>query len=185
MHEISLGYTIKDYLSGEEIEATTYEDIRQAITQMLVERKGFPEKNIQSKVRIDYEIEGRQQKSTVDLTIFDNLQQAIMIVKFCAGSVETYVRETIAAARLLPHNPAKLALLTDSKQAILIQVADGKILEEKGYYSIPTWEEVLALAQQCPEYVLNENKKAIESRLLYAYSELACSSCSESECNLI
>ena len=183
MHEISLGYTITDYLSGEDIQATTYEDIRQAIARMLVERKGYPEENMQSKVAIHYDIEGSPHKAVVDLAIFDDLNQAIMIVKFCAGSVETYVRETVAAARLLPGGAAKLALVTDSKQALLLRVADGAILEEKGYYSIPTWQEVLSLARECPDYVLTEHKKTMESRILYAYSELGCS-CSESECGL-
>ncbi len=184
MHEISLGYTITDYLSGESIEATSYEDIRQAITQMLVERKGFPRENLQSKVYINYNIEGQNLSSCVDLVILDDSKQAVMIVMFCAGAVDTYIRQTVAAARLLPDKPAKLALATDSKQANLIRVADGTVLEEKGYYSIPTWEETLALSKQCPEYVLNDKKKAIESRILYAYTELGCSTCSESECGL-
>lgn len=183
MPEISLGYTIQDYLSGKGIEATTYEDFRQAIVQMLVERKGFPASNIKSKVCISIQIQGRDYNSCVDLAIYDDLNNALMIVQFCAGVVQTYLRQTLASARLLPDNPAKLALVTDTKQAILLKVVDGSILEDKGYYSIPTWREILDLAEDMPQYELTPQKKAIEERILYAYSELGCSTCSETECN--
>ena len=41
MHEVSLGGVIADYLTGEQLERTTYEDLRQALAKFLVEERGF------------------------------------------------------------------------------------------------------------------------------------------------
>src|SRR6056297_3196535 len=159
MHEISLGYTIQDYLSGQDIEATTYEDLRQAIVQMIIERKGYPKENIRSKIKIEFDIEGKGFSRSVDLVVYNHFQEPWLIVLFCAGEVETFIRETVAAARLLPDKPAKLALITDTNQALLIQVADAKILEKNPYHALPDWTRLQEIAGQSPEYELNEKKR--------------------------
>ena len=41
MHEVSLGQSIQDYLTGENLDMTTYEDLRQGLARLLVEEKGL------------------------------------------------------------------------------------------------------------------------------------------------
>ncbi len=183
MHEISLGYTIKDYLSGQDIEATTYEDLRQAITQMVIERKAYPKDNIQSKVKIEFDIEGRRFSRSVDLVVYGPTEEPLLVVLFCAGEVETFVRETVAAARLLPDKPAKLALITDTNQALLIRVFDAEVLEKNPYQAIPDWSRLKEIAGQVDQYELTDRKRQMEERILYAFSELSCS-CRDTSCFL-
>ncbi|MFP4630512.1 MAG: type I restriction enzyme HsdR N-terminal domain-containing protein [Desulfohalobiaceae bacterium] len=175
MHEISLGYSIQDYLSGEDVQATTYEDLRQAIAQMLVERKGYPKDRLKPKVRISFEVQSQSYQREVDLTVYSQEGTPLLILMFCAGEVETYIRECLAAARLHPHAPARLAVVTDTSQALLLRVSDGQLLRQTDYQAIPSWEELQQEAEQAGEYVLDEKKRAVEERIFYAFSEISCS----------
>ncbi|MFP4391471.1 MAG: type I restriction enzyme HsdR N-terminal domain-containing protein [Desulfohalobiaceae bacterium] len=175
MHEISLGYTIRDFLSGEDIQVTTYEDFRQAIARMLVERKGYPKQRLKSKVVISFQVQGQSYEREVDLTVYDQEGRALMILMFCAGEVETYIRECLAAARLHPHGPARLAVITDTNQALLLGVSDGELLNRTDYQAIPSWEDLQKEAARAGEYVLEEKKRQVEERIFYAFSELSCS----------
>ncbi len=183
MHEVSLGYTIKDYLSGQDLEATTYEDLRQAIVRMLVERKGYPANKLYSKVGIEFEIDNQRFLRKIDLVAYSDTGSPLLILLFCPGEVETYIRECLAAARLHPGQPAQLAVVTDTQNALILCVADGKTMDQVDYQAIPTWEMLESISAQCPAYTLTEKKKVIEERILYAYSELSCY-CSGSICPL-
>ncbi|ACV69713.1 type I restriction enzyme HsdR N-terminal domain-containing protein [Desulfohalobium retbaense] len=172
MHEISLGHTLTDYLSGQEIEATTYEDIRQAIVRMLVEDKGYPASNLQTKVRIAFVVDGQEFEHWVDTVVSDPSGAPLAVVAFCAGDVTSYVRETVAAARLLPQGPAPLALITDTQSAMCVCVGDGSVVYEGGYHALPHWQGLLDLLPSCPAVDLSEGKRAKEERLLYTFRSL-------------
>ena len=182
MHEVHLGYMIEDYLSGQDIEATTYEDIRQAIIKMLVEQKGYPKENLRPRTPITLTVDGRVYENSVDLVAVADSGEPLLVLMFCAGEVETYARQCVAAARLLPGGPARLAVVTDTRKALLLQVADGTQLEGSSYNALPDWNRLLGLAAQAPAYELDERKKAAEERLFYAFSELSCS-CSDDSCS--
>ena len=183
MHEISLGYTIKDYLTGEDIEATTYEDLRQAIVKMLVERKGYPKNNIKTKVEIKFDIDNKPYVTKVDIVVYDDDKKPLVVILFCAGEVETYVSECVSAARLLPDGPAKLGIVTDTKRAILVRVVDKEILQQKDYYAIPDWDTLIKICEKTPKFRMTPEKKRLEERKLYALSELKCV-CRDDTCKL-
>jgi hypothetical protein len=180
MHEVSLGYTIADYLSGASIEATTYEDLRQAIARMLVERKGYPADRLRSKVRVTFPVGGDRYTHIVDLVAYDDMDRPLVLILFCAGEVETYVREAIAAARLMEEGAPPLAVVTDTRSAILVSVGDKRHLEHRNYQALPDWDRLHELAGEVPTYELNEQRRIVEGRLLYALSELR--SCCGDEC---
>lgn len=54
MHETSLGSVLRDYLTGESIDETTYEEFRQALARLLVEEKGYPRERLRPKVPLNY-----------------------------------------------------------------------------------------------------------------------------------
>jgi hypothetical protein len=174
MHEASLGYSIQDYISGKDVEATTYEDLRQAIAKMLVEQKGYPKDRMHTKLPISFAIDGQTFSRSVDLVVYDDEDEPLMVVFFCAGEVETYVRECIAAARLLDPRPAKLAVATDTKQAVLLRVQDGERLDMRDYQALPEWRALLEMGRELQAYQPSEAKRKVEERLLYAFSELSC-----------
>jgi hypothetical protein len=171
MHEVSLGAAIRDYLTGEETPATTYEDIRQALARLLVEEKGFPKAALKAKIGIRFPIDGRDYTRMVDLAAYAPDGSPLMLVVFCSGEPGSYRRESLAAARLHPGAPAPLVLITDTKEAYLLETATGEELGH-GMRAVPAWDDLAALAAAHPARPPRPDQIDRERRILYAYSEL-------------
>lgn len=181
MHEISLGYTIRDYISGQEVEATTFEDLRQAIAKILVEEKGYPKDQIRSKVAINFEIDSKVFEQSVDLVVSDENGTPVLVVMFCFGDIMTFHRQTVSAARLIPNGPARLALITDTKKADLLCAGTGEVLRSSGYHALPVWADIEILMQECPLFDPTPDHLSMEQRIFYAFSEMSGGCCTD-EC---
>lgn len=177
MHDVSLGYSVEDYLTGEQVEATTYEDLRQALAKLLVVEKGWPKDQLAPRQGITFEVDGCFYTRLVDFIARDGQGDPVCLVDFCAGAVSTFVREALAAARIHETGPIPLAIITDTKDAQLVAVADGRVLGE-GMGALPRWEEVLALAKEHPLPPLTRERLQRERRICYAYSESRHGCCS-------
>lgn len=176
MHETSYGQTIRDYLSGEEIPETTYEEFRQALARLLVEERGYPRENLAAKVEIAYEIEGKEHSRALDLVASDDAGRPVLVVIFCSGKVGTFERETAVAGRLVPGGPAPLALATDTKDASLMIARNGEVLA-RGMGAIPHWEDLLELAAGHQPRPLTDEDRAKLTRIFHAYSGFLVDSC--------
>ncbi|MBU4192162.1 MAG: type I restriction enzyme HsdR N-terminal domain-containing protein [Proteobacteria bacterium] len=126
MHETSLGGTLRDYLSGEEIDETTFEEFRQALARLLVEEQGYPRERIRAKVKLTYCIDGEEYERPLDFVVYDEKDRPIFVVLFCAGNVGSFERETVCAARLVEGGPVPYALVTDTMNASLMDVRTGE-----------------------------------------------------------
>ncbi len=182
MHEESFGRTIEDYLTGESIEETSYEEFRQALARVLVEEKGYPKEALDSKTGVCFPIEDQDYTRMVDLVAYDPSGDPLMIIIFCSGSVGSYIRETLASARLFTPKPAPLALVTDTKEAVLLETASSHTLAEGGTRAIPSYEDALQLAKQAPVGPLDEETAKRERRILYTYSEFLSGGCCGAAC---
>ncbi|PIE68677.1 MAG: type I restriction endonuclease subunit R [Deltaproteobacteria bacterium] len=172
MHEISLHQTITDYVSGETIEDTTFEDLRQAIARILVEQRGYPKDQLRTKVSLAYAVDGQPFVKILDLIALDPLGHPVLLVMFCPGGLISYVRQYVAAARLFPQGPVPMLVVTDSKEAKLVRVRDGEVIRE-GFHAFPTWKELLDLAGTFPCERLDAERKEREERILYAMSNVS------------
>lgn len=181
MHDVSLGQTIRDYLTGEEIEQTTYEDLRQAMARLLVEEKGYPRERLRPRVGVCFPIEDKDYTRIVDLAAYDASGKPLLLLLFCPGAVSTYQREALAAARLFPEGPAPLIAVTDSKEALLLEVAGGTCLGQ-GLQAIPAWEQLHGQAAAAGVLELSPAKMEAERRILYAYSESLYDCCGGAAC---
>ena len=169
MHEVSLGQNIQDYLTEEELELTTYEDLRQGLARLLVEEKGYPKANLSPRVAIQFQVDDKPFSRNVDILVRDGQGRPALALLFCSGTPETYTREAVYAARLLPQGPAPLVIVTDSKDAKLLSAASGKVLAE-GFASIPSWEQLKNLLTEHPAPDLDPTRLAREQRVFYMYS---------------
>lgn len=221
MHEVSLGRTIRDYLTGEQVEQTTYEDLRQALARILVEEKGYPASSVRAKVGVHFPVTGSAGSAspassvgsvgsvdsagvagdvrdnrddgeetgaeeycrTVDLAVYDADGRPMLILLFCPGQVNTYRRESLAAARLFPGGPVPLVLITDTKDAMLVGVQKDEVLGE-GMHGIPVWSWLERLVQEHPVLPLSQERVGAERRILHTYSEFIKTCCDESLCML-
>lgn len=179
MHEVSLGQTIQDYLTDENLEVTTYEDLRQGLARLLVEEKGYPKTNLTPRVPIQFEIDGKLFSRKIDLLAHDDQNNALLALLFCSGTPETYTREAVYAGRLLPGGPAPLVVVTDTKDARLLRTRDGKELAS-GFSSIPTWEHLQELRKEHPAPTLDPRRIAREQRVFYMYSGFLEGCCGQS-----
>ncbi|MEW5774203.1 MAG: type I restriction enzyme HsdR N-terminal domain-containing protein [Thermodesulfobacteriota bacterium] len=176
MHETSLGQTIRDYLTGEEIENTSYEDFRQALARLLVEELGYPRDRLRPKVGITFPLEGRDYCRVADLVAYDDAGRPLLLILFGAGQPGSFDRELLAAARLLPGGPAPLAAATNTEDAVLHAAADGRRLAT-GMSAIPRWDRLQALAAEHPAAPMTADRAERERRILFTYSEFLASSC--------
>lgn len=181
MHDVSLGTTIEDYLTGESIEATTYEDLRQAMARLLVEEKGYPRERLEPRVKVSVPVDGKEYTRIVDLVVFSETGAPLMALLFCPGVVTTYNRESLAAARLLATGSAPLVTVTDSKEAVVLETATGDVLGE-GLLAIPDWERLQKLAREHPAKEITPEQRERENRILYAYSESLYACCGGAAC---
>lgn len=218
MHETSLGNVIRDYLTGETITETTFEEFRQALARMLVEEKGYPRENIAAKTEVAFPVAGQDYARMVDFAVYARpaptaagpqagaVAEAkagnaaaederaggagagggpgapLILIFFCAGEPGSFDREIVAAARLWQEGPVPLALVTDTKTAVLKNAATGETIE-KGFHAIPDWEELNRLAGEIETTPLTGDRLERERRLLYTYSEFVQGTCcQDKEC---
>lgn len=183
MHESSLGGTLLDYITGQEIEETTFEEFRQALARFLVEEKGYPKENIRAKVKLRYEMDGEEFERPIDYVVYDDSDRPILLVIFCAGSVGTYERETLFAARLLDGGPVPFAVTTDTNEATLLDVASGDVVEQ-GMRAIPDWENLLGMAQGASSEPLTSDRREKMLRIFHTYSGFLFGTCCSESCTL-
>ncbi len=178
MHEVSLGGTIADYLTGEARDRTTYEDLRQALARFLVEERGFEPSLLQPRYSVAYQVSGEEHTREADIAAFCSSGSLCLLVVFCPGQVHTYAREITALARLAPPRPCPLAVVTDMRAAELFAVRDGTILAE-GLFALPAHQEVEELATAHEHPPLSPEQRDKESRILHAYTGFLKTCCGE------
>lgn len=171
MHEVSLNRTIKDYITGQEIEDTTYEDLRQALAKTLVEDKKYPKTAIHPKYILDLVVHGQKEEAIIDLAVFSPDEQPLLALFFCPGAVGTFVRQSLAAARIHQPQPFALVAITDSQEIQVLATAKGELLGT-GFHALPLWTNLETLAAQYPVASLDPERLEKEQRILMAYASL-------------
>ncbi|MBU1228443.1 MAG: type I restriction enzyme HsdR N-terminal domain-containing protein [Proteobacteria bacterium] len=193
MHEVSLGGMLTDYLTGQAIEETTYEEFRQALAKFLVEEKGFPRDSLRAKVPLVFQIDGQDTGRHVDLVASDASGRPLLLVIFCAGDVGSFERETVSCARLFPGGPVPVAIATDSIGASVLDTATGDALSHPqsgaaGVRAIPTWNELQALVAASDARTLrqplSEERRRKEERILHAYNGFLYGTCCSESCRV-
>ncbi len=181
MHETSLRQTVRDYLTGKELEETSYESFRQALARLMVEELGYPRQRLAPRVGVHFPIDGEDYCRVVDLVVRDEEGGAQLLVLFAAGQPGTFDREAVAAARLFNEGPVGLVAVTNTEDAVLVETATGTVLET-GIRALPRFDELAALAGAHPAPVMDETRLERERRILYTYSEFIYGSCCHTVC---
>ena len=179
MHEESLGNVIRDYLTGEELEETSYEEFRQGLARMLVEEKGYPRERLTPKVGVCFPAAGSLYTRMIDLAATDAAGRTLLFVIFCSGEPGTYLREALAAARVYDYGPVPLVLVTDTRDAVLLDVGSGREIG-RGMRAAPAYAALADLAAPLPP--LSDEALDRERRILFAYSEFLSGGCCQGAC---
>jgi hypothetical protein len=183
MHETSLGGTLRDYLTGEEIDETTFEEFRQALVRLLVEEKGYPRERIRAKVRLTYCVDGEEFERPLDFVVYDENGAPLFVVIFCAGNVGSFERETVCAGRLIEGGPVAYALVTDTMNASLMDVRTGEVVAT-GMNAVPDWDSLLDMARKADPQPLTDEQRQRQTRVFHAYCGFLFGTCCSESCSL-
>lgn len=172
-HHLIYG-TLNDFLTGEELIDTDDERLRQQLSRLMIEEKGYSRGDLTPRLYIETLFARCYVRSTIELTV--RLQEKdIMIIRYGPGSLVSRERAAIAAARVLnPEYQIPLAVVTNGRDAELLDTSTGKILGY-GLHSIP---EKSAAESQMKQFVFQpprQNKAhERELRILNAFDVERC-----------
>ncbi len=176
-----LGETV-DYITGETIVDTHDERARQSIARFLVEEKGYAKDDIDVRRKIELTVDGEKGYSRVDFVIKVS-GRPFAVVIFGPGSLVTRERSTLAAARLIEDQVVPLAVISNGKDAEVLDTRSGAVIAEE-LEGIPTKEQAVEKISRLICEKLPEDRLEKERRILFAFDVLAERECDEFTCSL-
>jgi hypothetical protein len=172
-HHLVYG-TLNDFLTGEELVDTDDERIRQQISRLMVEERGYKREELLPRLGIETLFTRNFVTSTIDLTV-ELAHKQIMIIRYGPGSLVSRERSALAAARVLNEDyRIPLAVVTNGRDALLLDTISTKVLDQ-GMQAIPDRQQAL---EMLPSLIFlppqDENKRLREKRILNAFDLERC-----------
>ena len=141
-HHIVYG-EVQDFLTGETLPDTDDERVRQQLARLLVEQLGYAKQELEPRLTIISDF-GNRVVSTIELCARIEGRR-LFILRYGPGSLVTREKAAIAAARILdPDYRIPLAIVTNGRDAELLETAHGKVLAT-GMDCIPDRQQAKAL----------------------------------------
>ena len=155
---------IVDYITGKTVANVGTEEIRQRVEKYLVEEKGYQKEDLSVDADIEIDIDGNRYASQLDLVVSVE-KNGFMVIKCAAGSLESREREVISAARIFAFRPLPVAVVSDSKTAVVYDTVSGKkIGEDMDCIPSPSEAAVILSQFQPPE---TPDKKKQRDRIVF------------------
>lgn len=180
-HHLILG-ELDDFITGETINDTDDERYRQKIARLLVNHKGYLKSDIEPRRKLMVKADDREAIVKIDFVI-NVLNRIGMIIKFGPGSIVTRRRPTLAASRLLTSYQIPIAVVTNGKDAEILNGLSGNVLSQ-GLEMMPSRSELKRIAEQDDFNTISNQQAEIESRILYCYEVDGSCPCDEDICRL-
>jgi hypothetical protein len=180
-HQLILGKMV-DYITGDEIVDTVDERARQEIARFLVEEKGYLKKDIDVRKQIQLNVDGKRATSKVDFIVRVD-GKAFATIIFGPGSLVSRERSTLAAARLVEDYQVPFAVITNGREAEVLETSSGTVIGE-GLQAIPSKEEAEKKIHAFSFEKVSDKRLEKEQRILYAFDVLAEKECDEYTCSL-
>lgn len=172
---------LADHITGEMLPDTLDERIRQGIARVLIDEKGFTRNEIRTRRALNVEIDGKTGTAVADFTIEID-QRPGMVIVYGPGSVVTRQRPALAVARLLADRIIPVAVITNGREAVVMDARSGKTLAE-GMAAILSRDELLAAMNSSPDATLSPGQREKEERILYAMEILTRKECETYTCS--
>ncbi|MFO7753969.1 MAG: type I restriction enzyme HsdR N-terminal domain-containing protein [Desulfobacteraceae bacterium] len=164
MNEIE---TVTDYVTGKELPLIGPEGNRQLFEKVLVEEKGYKPEEITVDRPIDLTVNGEPYGSVVDIIVTVE-NKAVMAARCIAGSLASYEREVLAAARLVFDYRIPFSVSTDGESALVRDTATGKPYGE-GMDNVPSRRQALEMMDTLDFTPIPEEKKEREKIIFRSY----------------
>jgi len=172
---------LRDYLSGELLADTDDERIRQELARRLVEQLGYARDELEPRLTIDSCYNTTRVRTLIELTARINGRR-LFILRYGPGSLVTRETAAVAAARILdPDYRIPLAIVTNGRDAELIETRRGKVLAE-GMGCIPDRQRAEDLLAQYPfEPFADPGLRDKALRILNVFDQEVC--CAGTSCD--
>jgi hypothetical protein len=161
---------ILDYITGKEVPDVGSEANRQSVERFLVEHKGYAKDDIEVAATLEFKIEEKVYRSSVDLVVSVNGRR-LMAVKCAAGSLGSREREIVAAARLLDKYQIPFSVASDGKTAIVLDTKSGKKIGE-GLNAIFSKERMKKILAEIQPEALPEERLEKEKLIFRSYDSM-------------
>ena len=171
---------LSDYLTGQTLPDTHDERLIQNISRFLVEDKGFSKNDILTRREMSVTIGNKTGMITVHFIIQID-QIAFAVVMYGPGSIVTRQRPTISVARLFGASVIPYAIITNGKEANLMETKSGKVIG-KDLNSIFSKDEAIDLLKNFHLDTLTTERREKEQRILYTMDILTENECKEFTC---
>jgi hypothetical protein len=159
--------TIMDYVTGKELPLIGPEGNRQIFEKVLVEEKGYSREEITVDRPIELTVNGEPYNSVIDIVVSVE-NKAIMAARCIAGSLGSYEREVMAAARLVFDYRIPFSVSTDGQSALIRDTATGKPYGE-GMEKVPSRKEAIEMMETLDFTPVAEKKKEREKLIFRSY----------------
>lgn len=158
---------ITDFITGKSVPNIGSEENRQRIERFLVEKKGFDREDIEIDADIHLTIDGIAYRSQIDLVVSAERKRA-MAIKSAAGSLDSWKREILAAARLLDRHQLPVSVVSDGSTAIIIDTITGADIGA-GMEAIPSKEDAQMLIHRADIHPLPPERFRKEMLIFRSY----------------
>ena len=173
---------LTDFISGKTLIDTLDERARQKIARFLVEQKGYSKEDIEPRRMISLTLDEDRGEVKVDFIIRLG-KKAFAVIMFGPGSVVTRERSTLAVARLVESYVVPYAVVTNGKEAEILESTSGTVISQ-GLDSIPTRPEAMKTMETLAFETIPKERREKEKRILFAFEVLAERECDEYTCSL-
>ncbi len=161
---------LTDFVTGNEVPNIGAEENRQMVERFLVETKGYSKDDIEVDAELKFTIGGEEVRSNVDLAV--RVQgRRFMVLRCVPGSLVSRQRETLAAARLLDVYQIPFSVVTDGKDAELLDTITGKVLDQ-GMGAIPSKEEAIQRMKEIRLQPFPQDRLEREKIIFRSYDEM-------------
>lgn len=159
-----------DFATGKKVPLVGPEENRQSVEVFLVKNRGYDKKDIEINIPISFVVKNAPHHSRVDLTV--NLNGIrVMLFKCVAGAVGSWEREALSAARILETYQIPFAIVSDGKEASVMETLSGK---KKGtsLTDIPAKSEALAYLKNFSPEALPPDRLEKERLIFRTYDTM-------------
>jgi hypothetical protein len=159
-----------DYITGNEVPNIGAEENRQQVERFLVEKKGYDKEDIEVDTDIRFSLQDEEVRSNVDLVV--NVSgKKFMVLRCVPGSLVSRQRETLATARLLDDYQVPFSVVTDGKNAALLDTVSGEVVGQS-MDAIPSKEEAIQQMKGMALQPFPQEKLEREKIIFRSYDEM-------------
>jgi hypothetical protein len=166
---------LSDYVTGELIDDTDDERLRQKIGHLLVDELGYQRADLDVGSRFPIRSGPYRAAYQIDFAV-TLTERTVLLIRYCPGALVALERPTVALARLLRPYVVPRAVITNGLDARLLDVGSGEVLTT-GLAAIPRRQELALLRREHRFSELPFRRREAEARILVAFDAL------ESECD--